>query len=118
MEFMTSYDRNNVPLYEKGENSKYLCSMCGQYTTLDDSVSHKGYNLICNRCEWKIRHIMGLEASPVVLQAVQKKGALTESLMNNIKKDGECNVKEGEKWVNLAEELIPIMDEEEGEADV
>ena len=92
MGFMTSYDRNNVPLYEKGENSKYLCSMCGQYTTLDESISHKGYNLICCRCEWKIRHIMGLEASSVVLESVQRKGALTESLMNDIKKDGESDV--------------------------
>lgn len=80
MGFMTSYDRNNVPLFEKGENSKYLCSMCGQYTTLDDSISHKGYNLICCRCEWKIRSIMGLEANSLVLQAVQNKGKLTEEM--------------------------------------
>lgn len=84
MEFMNAYDRNNVPLFEKGESSTYLCSVCGQYTTLDDSISHKGYNLICCRCEWKIRHILGLESSSVVLNLVHKKGQLTESLMNDI----------------------------------
>jgi len=77
MGFMTSYDRNNVPLFEKGENSKYLCSMCGQYTTLDDSISHKGYNLICCRCEWKIRSIMGLESCSLVLDSVHKKKRTT-----------------------------------------
>lgn len=30
----------------------------------------------------------------------------------------DAKMKEGEKWVNLAEELIPIMDEEEGEDNV
>lgn len=93
MGFMTSYDRNNVPLYEKGENSKYLCSMCGQYTTLDESISHKGYNLICCRCEWKIRSILGYETNAFVLDMVQKKGHLTELLMNsNVIKEGEANV--------------------------
>lgn len=91
MGYMTSYDRNNVPLYQKGENSKYLCSMCGQYTTLDDSISHKGYNLICNRCEWKISIILGYETTAFILDMVQKKGHLTELLMNSnvIKKEGD-----------------------------
>ena len=86
MSFMTSYDRNNVPLFKNGENSKYICSMCGQYTTRDDSISHHGYNLICCRCEWKMRHIMGFETSSMVFESVQKKGALTESLMDDIEK--------------------------------
>lgn len=81
MGYMTSYDRNNVPLFEKGEKSKYLCSMCGQYTTLDDSISHQGYNLICCKCEWKMRSILGLESNSLVLDSVHKKGKLTESLM-------------------------------------
>lgn len=93
MGFMTSYDRNNVPLFERGENSKYLCSMCGQYTTLDDSISHKGYNLTCCKCEWKIRHIMGLESSSLVLESVHKKGELTESLMKRVvKEEGDQTV--------------------------
>ena len=52
---MTQYDKNNVPLFEKGIDNHYLCRCCGQYTTLHDSVSHKGYNLVCNRCYYKLR---------------------------------------------------------------
>lgn len=55
---MNNYDRINVPRFKEGKQNGYLCSMCGQYTSLDDSVSHKGYNLVCNRCEWKIRYII------------------------------------------------------------
>ena len=29
-------------------------------------------------------------------------------------RDCEVHVEEGEKWINLAEDLIPIMEEEEG----
>lgn len=56
---MNNYDRINVPRFEKGAMNGYLCSMCGQYTSLSDSVSHEGYNLVCNRCEWKMRAITG-----------------------------------------------------------
>ena len=93
MGFMTSYDRNNVPLFEKRENSKYLCSMCGQYTTLNESISYKGYNLICCRCEWKISNILGYETTAFILDMVHKKGKLTELLMNaNVIKEGENDV--------------------------
>ena len=55
---MNNYDRINVPNFEEGKQNGYLCSLCGQYTTLSDSVSHKGWNLVCNRCEWKMRAIL------------------------------------------------------------
>lgn len=56
---MNNYDRINVPKFEEGKQNGYLCTMCGQYVSLSESISHKGYNLICNRCEWKIRAITG-----------------------------------------------------------
>ncbi len=37
---MKYYNALNVPLFEQGENNGYLCSCCGQHTTLSDSVSH------------------------------------------------------------------------------
>lgn len=51
---LSRYDENNVKRFKAGEETGYLCGMCGQYTTLNSSISHKGYNLICNRCRWKI----------------------------------------------------------------
>ena len=51
---MNNYDKINVPRFKEGKQNGYLCSMCGQYTTLDESISHRGYNLLCRRCEWKI----------------------------------------------------------------
>ena len=56
---MNNYDRINVPKFKEGKENGYLCSMCGQYTTLSDSVSHQGWNLVCNRCEYKMRAILG-----------------------------------------------------------
>lgn len=56
---MNNYERINVPRFKKGDQNGYLCTMCGQYTSLNESISHKGYNLICNRCEWKMRYIIG-----------------------------------------------------------
>lgn len=56
---MNNYDRINVPRFKEGKQNGYLCSMCGQYTTLDESISHKGYNLLCMRCEWKMGNILG-----------------------------------------------------------
>ena len=56
---ITQYDKNNVPRFRAGERNKYLCCMCGQYTTLDDSVSKQGFNLVCNHCYYKIMAITG-----------------------------------------------------------
>ena len=55
---MNNYDKINVPNFKEGKPNGYLCSMCGQYTTLSDSVSHIGWNLVCCRCERKMRAIL------------------------------------------------------------
>lgn len=55
---MNNYDRINVPKFKEGKQNGYLCSMCGQYTSLNESISHKGYNLVCNICGWKMRAII------------------------------------------------------------
>lgn len=57
MSRMNNYDRINVPNFEAGRENKYLCSMCGQYTSKSDSTSYKGYNLICMRCYYKIQNL-------------------------------------------------------------
>ena len=55
---MNNYDKINVPNFIEGKQNGYLCSLCGQYTTLSDSVSHQGWNLVCNRCEYRMRAIL------------------------------------------------------------
>ena len=59
MSTITQYDKNNVLRFRAGEHNKYLCNMCGQHTTLYDSVSHQGFNLVCNHCFYKMMHILG-----------------------------------------------------------
>lgn len=64
------YDKNNVPRYRAGEHNKYLCSMCGQYTTLSDSVSSQGFNLVCNHCFYKMRSLLRSNTLLAEIQAV------------------------------------------------
>lgn len=54
---INNYDRINVPNFAAGKENGYLCSMCGQYTTKNDSTSHQGYNLICMRCFYKMQFL-------------------------------------------------------------
>lgn len=65
------YDRNNVPRFRAGEHDKYLCNMCGQYTTLADSVSYQGFNLVCNHCFYKM---MGILGDNTILEDIQDVG--------------------------------------------
>ena len=71
------YDKNNVPRFRAGEHNKYLCSMCGQYTTLSNSVSHQGFNLVCNHCFYKMMAILG---DTTILEDIQDVGKEKKSL--------------------------------------
>ena len=79
MQRMNNYDRLNVPRYEAYKENGYLCSMCGQYTSLSDSISHQGWNLVCNRCEFKMRAI--LQPNPITsfIVDIQRVGKLRAS---------------------------------------
>lgn len=74
---ITLCDRNNVPRFRAGEHNKYLCNMCGQYTTLDDSVSHQGFNLVCNHCYYKMVSILG---DTTLLEDIHEVGKEKEQL--------------------------------------
>lgn len=56
---MNNYDKINVPKFKKRKEAGYLCSMCGQYTTKNESCSYKGWNLVCDRCVWKMHAVLG-----------------------------------------------------------
>ena len=73
---MNNYDKINVPKFKEGKVNGYLCSMCGQYTSLNDSISHKGYNLMCTRCEWKIKYLLD---DMEIINKIQRVGRLKEA---------------------------------------
>lgn len=54
----SQYDILNIAKFKEDKNAPYLYNICGQYTTKDDSVSHRGCNLICNRYFYKLRYVL------------------------------------------------------------
>ena len=82
---MNNYDKINVPLFKAGKNNSYLCSMCGQYTTLSDSASSKGWNLICNNCLYKMAHIFDEHVGNLItkLQNVGNRRSMEEESQND-----------------------------------
>ncbi len=73
-----NYDRINVPKFKEGKEAGYLCSMCGQYATKNESVSYIGWNLICNHCFWKFKAILG---NRDILKAIQEVGYANSQLV-------------------------------------
>lgn len=76
---MTNYDRINAPRFKAGKQNGYLCSMCGQYTSLSDSCSCRGYNLVCDHCSWKMSSILDTHN---IIKMIHDKGKLTEEEEN------------------------------------
>ena len=74
MSYLTRYDMVNVKQFEKGRQNGYLCSMCGQYSILDDSVSHQGYNFVCMRCVYKMGDILNDTSIGEIIELVHQKG--------------------------------------------
>ena len=78
MSYLTRYDMINVKQFNDGKGAGYLCSICGQYTMLDDSISHRGYNLVCNRCVYKIGDVLNNMSIGEILDKIHAKGLDTE----------------------------------------
>lgn len=83
---MTAYDSINVPNFESQAQAhhRYLCSMCGQYTTYNDSASYRGWNLICNHCLYKSSYIFGITVGELILN-LQKAGEKEKGEQENAK---------------------------------
>lgn len=77
MSYLTRYDMVNINQFNDDKGAGYLCSMCGQYTTLDESASHRGYNLVCNRCIYKMGSILDMSIGDIIIK-MQAKGITTE----------------------------------------
>lgn len=46
----TELDEVNVKRFKEGSKAGYKCKMCRRLTSLDDSISYKGVNLVCMDC--------------------------------------------------------------------
>ena len=78
MSYLTRYDMVNVKQFEDGKQNGYLCSMCGQYSTFKDSVSHQGYNLVCMKCVYKMSSILNDTSIGEIIELVHQKGVRTQ----------------------------------------
>lgn len=88
---ITQYDYLNVPRYREGLRGKYLCTMCGQYTTLSESVSHQGFNLVCNSCYYKMMSVIGV-SSATLLDNIQVVGREKEKAWEVTKYDKDIQM--------------------------
>ncbi len=80
---MNNYDKINVPNFKQGKEAGYLCSMCGQYTTKNESCSYIGWNLVCDRCKWKMKAVLGNRDILGAIQEVGKANKEAEELEGN-----------------------------------
>ena len=51
-------DKMNSNKFKNGDNDDYICVMCECKVSLDNSMSHRGYNLICNRCYYRLLNVL------------------------------------------------------------
>lgn len=90
MSYMTRYDMVNIKQFKEGKQSGYLCSMCGQYSILPDSVSHQGYNLVCMKCIYKIGHILNDMSPGYIIEQIHQKGLSTNRMEENNEEKTDC----------------------------
>lgn len=84
---MIAYDKHNVNEFKtRGDRGCYICSNCGQITTLSDSISCQGYHLICNRCDYKLRRLLGVDN---IITLIHDSGESTQAICETISMKGE-----------------------------
>ena len=56
---ITDIDKLNADKFKNAADHGYICVMCEDSdVSLDDSMSSHGYNLICNRCYYKMLEVL------------------------------------------------------------
>lgn len=70
---MNNIDWDNYDKYMNGQTAGFVCQMCDEIVSLDNSISSRGWNLICCDCAGKMAHILGM-APGTILGHVQKTG--------------------------------------------
>ena len=56
---ISEIDAINSEKFKKGDNDLYTCVVCEIPVSLDDSMSCQGYNLVCNRCYYRLLKVLG-----------------------------------------------------------
>ena len=93
MSYITRYDMVNTKQFKEGKQNGYLCSMCGQYSILDDSASHHGYNLVCMRCVYKMNSILNDMSIGCIMGLIHQKGLSTKE--KEERNEEKTDIKEG-----------------------
>lgn len=60
------YDKLNVKAFRTNEG-RLICNICEQATTVDGSISYRGFHLICNKCTDKISALLGISFGEIVI---------------------------------------------------
>lgn len=64
-------DKLNSTKFKNGHTDDYICVMCECKVSLDDSMSSQGYNLVCNRCYYRMLKVLN---TPYLMDEIQKAG--------------------------------------------
>ena len=65
-------DKLNSDKFKNNHTDDYICVMCECKVSLDDSMSHQGYNLVCNRCYYRLLEVLNLH---YLIDDIHKAGA-------------------------------------------
>ena len=74
-------DKVNAEKFKNSDDYFYVCVMCERSVLLDDSMSHQGYNLVCNRCYYRMLDVLN---TPYLMDEIHKAGMYRKSI-----KEGE-----------------------------
>lgn len=56
---LTKTELDNRSIYMAGDFKKeFTCISCGNKVGIDDSISHQGFNLICNACKYRMESVL------------------------------------------------------------
>ena len=70
-------DKLNSYKFKNGDNDDYICVMCECKVSLDDSISSHGYNLVCNRCYYRMLEVLNV---PYLMDDIHKAGEYRRNL--------------------------------------
>lgn len=73
----TEIDIINAKRFNDNCRAGYKCKMCSRFTSLDNSISHKGVNLVCMRCYNRFKDIFN---DNHILATIQQTGKDLERL--------------------------------------
>lgn len=74
---LNRFDEKNVSRFKEEKHDGYICSFCEKHTSLDDSCSHQGYNLICMPCVYRFARTFEEPVGEIVIK-IQTAGRIRQ----------------------------------------